>query len=223
MRTVTPPDPRLAVARYGRLAPNYDRATRRAAPVRARAVAALGLQPGDTVLDVACGTGVCFPLIAERIGPTGRLIGVEMSPAMIAQARARVDAHGWTNVTLIEAPMESARLPGRWDAALFHFTQDVLRSPAALANTFAQARPNARVALAGTKLFKWWLAPLNLYIWLANRSYVTTFEGLSRPWSLLQEEYVPDLAIEPVWLGASYVASGRVGVSRTKRGAQIPA
>ena len=146
---------------------------------------------------------------SERVGRSGRIIGVELSADMLALARRRVDANGWANVTLIRASMESVRLPERWDAALFHFTQDVLRSRDALANIFSQSNESARVALAGTKLFPWWLAPLNLYIWLANRSYVTTFEGLSHPWSLLQQEYVPDLRVRPVWLGASYVASGR--------------
>ena len=203
------PDAALAVARYRRLARHYDEATRRAAPVRARAVAALGLRPGDTVLDVACGTGVCFPLLQEQIGPSGRILGVELSPDMLALARRRVEDAGWTNVTLIEASMESVTLPVRWDAALFHFTQDVLRSRAALANIFSQASDGARVAAAGTKLFPWWLAPLNVYVRLANRNYMTTFDGLRRPWNLLQRDYVPDLRIDPVWLGASYIASGR--------------
>jgi len=208
------PNPSLAIARYRRLAANYDRATRRAAPVRARAVAALDLRAGDTVLDVACGTGVCFPLLQEHVGASGQIIGVELSPDMLALARRRVDAAGWTNVKLMQASMESVRLPVPWDAALFHFTQDVLRSRAALTNIFSQAADGARVAAAGTKTFPWWLAPFNLYIWAANRSYVTTFDGLSRPWSLLQREYVRDLRVHPVWLGASYIASGRYRGSR---------
>lgn len=212
------PDSSVAVARYRRLAANYDNATRRAAPIRARAVAALQLRAGDIVLDVACGTGACFPLLQEKIGPSGRIIGVEASPDMLALAKRRVDAARWTNVALIHATMESVQLPDRWDAALFHYTQDVLRSGAALANIFSQATTGARVAAAGTKLFSWWLAPLNAYVWLANRSYMTTFDGLSRPWSLLQREYIPDLHVEPVWLGASYIATGCYRGSRASAG-----
>lgn len=161
------------------------------------------------MLDVACGTGVCFPLLEEHVGHSGRIIGVELSPDMLALARRRVEDAGWTNVTLIQTSMETVTLPVRWDAALFHFTQDVLRSRAALANIFSQARDGARVAAAGTKLFPWWLGPLNVYVRLANRNYMTTSDGLRRPWNLLQRDYVPDLRVEPVWLGASYIASGR--------------
>ncbi|MDE2313356.1 MAG: methyltransferase domain-containing protein [Elusimicrobia bacterium] len=201
------PDPSLAVARYHELASNYDHATRRATSVREQAVAALDLRPGDTVLDVACGTGSCFALLEARIGPKGRIVGVELSPDMLALARKRVVNEGWKNVTLIESSMESAAIPS-WEAALFHYTQDVLRSPAALANIFASAKDGARVALAGTKLFPWWLSPLNIYVRVVNRNYMTTTESLNRPWSLLKSDYVPDLNVRQIWLGAAYVAKG---------------
>lgn len=212
------PNSSLAIARYRRLAANYDNATRRAAPVRARAVAALELRGGDTVLDVACGTGASFPLLQEKIGASGRIIGVDVSQDMLALAQRRVEAARWTNVMLIRAAMESVQLPIRWDAALFHYTQDVLRSRDALANIFLQATDGARVAAAGTKLFPRWLAPLNVYVWAVNRSYMTTFDGLSRPWSLLQRDYIPDLRVEPVWLGASYIARGCYRGSRASEG-----
>ncbi|MDE1975709.1 MAG: methyltransferase domain-containing protein [Elusimicrobia bacterium] len=201
------PDPSLAVARYHELASNYDRATRRAASVRERAVAALDLRPGDTVLDVACGTGACFSLLEEKIGSRGSIVGVELSPDMLSLARKRVESAGWKNVTLIESSMESAVIPS-WDAALFHYTQDVLRSPKALSNIFASAKNSARVALAGTKLFPWWLSPLNIYVRVVNRNYMTTTESLNRPWSLLQSDYIPDLNVRQIWLGASYIARG---------------
>ena len=46
-------------------------------PQRLRAVHALGLGAGDSVIDVACGTGLNFPLIEEVIGPAGRIVGVD--------------------------------------------------------------------------------------------------------------------------------------------------
>src|SRR3954447_18595798 len=42
---------------------------------RRRAVQALGLRPGDSVSDIACGAGLNFPLVEEAIGPDGRVIG----------------------------------------------------------------------------------------------------------------------------------------------------
>src|ERR1700741_4725388 len=59
---------------------------------RRRAVQALGLRAGDSVVDIACGTGLNFPLIEEAIGPGGRLIGVDLTDAMLGRAQDRIAA-----------------------------------------------------------------------------------------------------------------------------------
>src|ERR1700712_1415570 len=51
---------------------------------RLGAVEALGLRPGDRVIDIACGTGLNFPLIEAAIGPDGRIVGVDLTDAMLA-------------------------------------------------------------------------------------------------------------------------------------------
>ena len=103
--------------------------------------------------------------------------------------------------------METAEIPGPIDAVLFNFTHDVLRSPSALARIFAATRPGARVAVAGMKLAPWWLAPLNLVVLAQARPYMTTFEGLGRPWSLL-EPYLEGFALESVLFGTGYIGWG---------------
>ena len=197
-----------AIRKYRRHAAGYDATTRRTEPNRRRTIARLALGPGDTVLDVGCGTGLSFPILEAAIGLEGRLVGIEQSPDMLALARRRVAQAGWDNVTLVQCPVEAAEIPFRLDAVLLHFAHDVLRSPGALDNIFRAARPGARVAAAGMKYLTWWAAPANLYILLKAWPYVTTFEGLGRPWSLLQERYVRDLSIEPVFWGGGFIAHG---------------
>lgn len=177
--------------------------------LRRRVVGLLRLVPGETVLDVACGTGLSFPLLREAVGAEGRVIGVELSPEMLEVARQRVARAGWTNVTLIEAPMEEADLGARFDAALFNYTHDVLQSARALARIFSFAAPRARVAIAGIKHPSRWLFPLWLYRLIKARPYVTTFKGLEQPWRQLQA-YVPDLRVEQVLFGTNYLARGTV-------------
>jgi ubiquinone/menaquinone biosynthesis C-methylase UbiE len=92
------------------------------------------------VLDIACGTGANFPLLVERVGPAGRVVGVDLSPDMLAVAAERVRRMGSDNVTLIEAGVEDAELPGEFEGALFSLTHDVLQSKSALDNVFAQVR-----------------------------------------------------------------------------------
>jgi demethylmenaquinone methyltransferase/2-methoxy-6-polyprenyl-1,4-benzoquinol methylase len=206
---MTTPDPQVAIARYRAHAAGYDASAQRTLPLRRRTVAKLGLQPGQTVLDVACGTGLSFPLLQEGVGESGRIVGVELSPDMLAVARERCAREGWLNVTLLESAMETAEIPGPVDAILFNYTHDVLRSPAALVRIFAAARPGARVAVAGMKLAPWWLAPLNLVVLWQARPYMTTFDGLGRPWGLL-EKYLDAFERESVLLGTGYIGWGAV-------------
>jgi demethylmenaquinone methyltransferase/2-methoxy-6-polyprenyl-1,4-benzoquinol methylase len=69
---------------------------------RRKAVRALHLRPGSTVLDLACGTGLNFPFLQEAVGPKGKIIGLDLTAAMLAEARNRIKWHGWDKVELIE-------------------------------------------------------------------------------------------------------------------------
>ena len=206
------PDPQRALSSYRQHAAGYDASAARTLPLRYRAIWNLELEPGDAVLDVACGTGLSFPILQDAIGPQGRLTGVELSPEMAALAQARIDRGRWANATLIVGRVEDADLAppvGPFDAVAFNFTHDVLQSPQALANIFGACKPGARVAVAGSKLLPWYLAPFNAYVRWNNAPYMTTFAGLDRPWRLL-ERFVPELTITSALLGACYLAKGRV-------------
>ena len=199
-----------ALERYRRLAAGYDRRIeRRSLWLREAAVSRLALRPDAIVVDVGCGTGLTFASIERRIGPGGRLIGVELSGEMLSWAKGRVANEGWENVTLIEAAAEEARLPVAADAAIFVLTHDITQTPAALANVVSQLRPGARVAIAGPKFAPKWALPVNLAVRLLARPYVTTFAGMDRPWQHL-ERLVPDLDVESLALGGAYVACGEV-------------
>jgi demethylmenaquinone methyltransferase/2-methoxy-6-polyprenyl-1,4-benzoquinol methylase len=170
-------------------------------------VEALDLRAGDAVLDVACGTGLNLPYIEKRIGPTGSVVGVDLSPHMLDRARRRVAQAGWENVTLVYAPAEEADFPGAVDAVLLCAAHDVMRSPRALANIAGRLRPGGRLVAAGCKWAPWWSLPLNLGMWVANRPFVTTFEGFDQPWSHLVD-LLPDLRVQDVAAGCGYIARG---------------
>jgi ubiquinone/menaquinone biosynthesis C-methylase UbiE len=213
--------------RYDRLAAGYDcqlglrsgRIARTLEALRKRAVAALRLEPGQTVIDVGCGTGDSFARLVTAVGARGHVIGVDQSAGMLAVAARRVAEAGHPNVALIEAPVEEAELP-KADAALCFFTHDLLRTPAALDRVAAAVRPGGRIAAAGMRRPPRRLARIALPARLVMRRYVTTLDGLDRPWDLLAER-LGRVASEFRLFGALYVVSGVVpGVGEHAAGGQ---
>jgi demethylmenaquinone methyltransferase/2-methoxy-6-polyprenyl-1,4-benzoquinol methylase len=196
-----------AIAHYRELAPRYDRRTRWINRIRLRTIAALGLREGDTVLDAGCGTGWCLPHLAAAVGATGRVIGFDPSPEMLEIARSRADPHG--RIALLRATAEDVVLPVKVDAILFSYTHDLIRSKRALDNLLGQARPGARVAATSTKLYAPWLAPLNWYLRVTHRAYITNFDSFDAPWSLLAAR-LDDVTVETSGWTQHYVATGRL-------------
>lgn len=202
-----PPDHTAALAQYRRRAGIYDLELAPFEPVRRHAIERLALRPGDLVLDVGCGTGLSLALLRQAVGPEGRIVGIEQCPEMIEKARHRVAQHGWNNVGLLCAAADAAHVVLTADAALFHFTHDILRDSQALAHVARSLRPGAHVVACGLQWAAPWAWPVNLFVLGAARHSVTSLEGLDRPWSLLAE-YLDDLQVDTAMAGAVFIASG---------------
>jgi demethylmenaquinone methyltransferase/2-methoxy-6-polyprenyl-1,4-benzoquinol methylase len=203
------PDRAAALAQYRRRAPHYDEELLLFEPIRRQAIAALELAPGQCVLDVGCGTGLSFEGLLRGIGERGHVIGIEQSPEMLDRARERVRCRHWRNVELLCAPAAAAPLHLRADAALFHFTHDILRDEAAIANVLAHLKPGARVVATGLRWAPAWLWPANAFVLLAALYSVTDLEGLAHAWDKLAEQ-LPELQVRDTFMGAIFIARGRV-------------
>jgi S-adenosylmethionine-diacylgycerolhomoserine-N-methlytransferase len=220
---------KAVLARYGRLAPIYDWANLERllyARARARAIALLDLRPGARVLDVACGTGVNFALIEQRIGPSGRLVGVDLTPQMLGRARDRAARHGWGNVRSYESDVSQLsmrRLEAlgalgageRFDAALCTLGLSVIPDwESAWAAMVSVVRPGGRVAvmdaghptspgaadaIAGRPL-----------AWLLGRLF--TADCSRRPWTLVERD-TDDCTLEHFTSGWVVTAAGDIRTS----------
>jgi arsenite methyltransferase len=69
-----------------------------------------GIAPGSVVLDLGCGAGTDLLIAAQMVGPGGRAIGVDMTPAMLERVRASADEMGLDNVELDESLIETLPL-----------------------------------------------------------------------------------------------------------------
>ncbi len=113
-------------------------------------VALASLAPGETVLDLGSGAGFdCF-LAAERVGPTGKVIGVDMTPEMVEKARANALSGGFANVEFrlgeIEAlPVADATVDAVISNCVLNLSAD---RPRVLAETMRVLRPGGRVMVS---------------------------------------------------------------------------
>lgn len=107
------------------------------------ALAALELQPGMRVLDAGCGPGRLAVPIAAAVGPSGRVLAVDMQPRMLEKARAKAAAAGAGNIEFLQAGLGEGKVPeASFDRALLSWVLGEIRDrPRALREIFAALRP----------------------------------------------------------------------------------
>lgn len=122
------------------------------ADIWTHAVDSLELRPGTVVLDLGCGTGNGFPALRAAVGETGRIVGIDVSPKMLARAQARIDDNGWTNIELREVDASAVDLEaGRYDAALASLSLSTVPDLAAAVDRVHTAlRPGGRLFFVDT-------------------------------------------------------------------------
>jgi ubiquinone/menaquinone biosynthesis C-methylase UbiE len=205
---------------YRKKAKHYDLTSRFAPvpgyPVRAqrlKAVRALGLSPGDTVVDIACGTGLNFPLIEKVIGPEGRIVGVDLTDAMLARAADRIAANGYRNVSLVQGDAIEFDFPAGVDAILstYALTQ-VPDCAAVIAHGAAALSEGGRWVVLDVKF------PADAPRWLTGlgTAMVRPFASIDqwimrRPWEAIRagmQQELTDLAWDELFYGTAFLAAG---------------
>jgi ubiquinone/menaquinone biosynthesis C-methylase UbiE len=183
---------------------------------RLQAVQALGVRAGDSVIDLACGTGLNFPLIEDVIGPGGRIVGVDLTDAMLAQAEDRIAAHGWGNISLVQADAAEYGFPTQVDAILstYALTQ-VPECAEVIAHGATALSAGGRWVVLDVKV------PGNTPGWLAQlgtavvRPFASIDEWIMRrPWEAIRAAMQEELA-DPSWtelfFGTAFLAAGSRG------------
>ena len=121
--------------------------------IRGAAVERMDLRPGARVLEVGCGTGRNFPAIVEAIGSSGHLYGVDLSDAMLNQAKQLCARKSWENVTLLLSDATAYRLPELADAVLFSLCYCTMpHHRQVLLHAWEQLRPGGRLVVLDSKI-----------------------------------------------------------------------
>jgi ubiquinone/menaquinone biosynthesis C-methylase UbiE len=185
---------------------------------RRRAIAALGLQPGATIVEVGCGTGLNFRLVQESIGLSGRLIGVDLCTDMLKQARQRVAAKGWSNVELVQARAPDYDFPSSVDAVFSTFALSLEpRFDEVIAKAAMALVAGGRFVLLDLRMPDNWLRNLApVLVWLVRPFAVSLEVAKRQPWKSLQRHF-PQYNYQEGYLGIVYIAVGQQTRTRDVR------
>jgi ubiquinone/menaquinone biosynthesis C-methylase UbiE len=180
---------------------------------RLRTVQALGLRPGASVVDVACGTGLNFSLLEKAIGPGGRIVGVDLTDAMLDQARERIKTNGWDNISLVQSDAVEYEFPAQVDAILSTYAlSQVPECAAVIAHGAAALSAGGRWAVLDLKVpdrTPRWLTQLGT---ASVRPFAAIDEWMMRrPWEAIRgamQEELAHVSWTELFFGTAFLAAG---------------
>ena len=189
---------------------------------RKQAISALNLKPGDTVVDIGCGTGLNFPLLSQAVTSNGKIIAVDLSDAMLDQARQAIAANKWTNVQLVCSDAAQFEFSSKVDAVVSAYTLTLVPDCGrVISNAIAALATGGRLVILDMSWPKycplWWR-----HVLFFLRSYGVTADVLRRrPWKIVQKsmkELLQDYSQKQFWFGFFYLACGTAGGLKKKAG-----
>jgi ubiquinone/menaquinone biosynthesis C-methylase UbiE len=194
--------------RLARLIPYFDWLFFQPPGFRQKAVDRLELKPGSHVLEIGCGTGRNLPFLSKAAGPTGRVYGVDISPGMLAEARALCDRNRWCNVELIEADAAEFRAPVPLDGVMFGLSYNTIpHHLTVLREAWNQLRPGGRLVIMDAKLPPGLGGRLILPFSLWLMKHTMLGNPLIKPWEDLAR-LTDTLQMEQFMFGSWYICRG---------------
>lgn len=131
-------------------------------------VAFSSVQPGQTVLDLGCGAGLDLLIAAEKVGPNGTVIGVDMTDAMLEKATANIQASGMKNIQVRKGYVET--LPIESDSIDWVISNCVINLSPEKDKVFAEI---ARVLKPGGQMILSDIVAENLPWWVRRSGVLT--------------------------------------------------
>jgi demethylmenaquinone methyltransferase/2-methoxy-6-polyprenyl-1,4-benzoquinol methylase len=204
------------VKAYRKYASSYDLAVKlysllglKIGKYRKMTVNALELSEGDIVVELGCGTGLNFPLVLDKIGPDGKLIGVDITDKMLDQASIRVKENGWKNVELVQSDFADYEFPNELDGI---FTTGALQySPQydeIIKKGYKGLKPGKNFVVFDFKMpygFTRIFAPVLIFF---TKAFEANEEYLKRhAWESI-EEYFEKTTFQEGWGGFVYLSVG---------------
>jgi len=201
---------------YGKRARHYDVSANlyyllgfRESAYRKRAVRALNLKPGDTVVEIGCGTGLNFGLLRAAVGSEGRIVGVDLTAEMLGRATKRIADNHWSNIELVQRDAAAYEFPGRADGILSTFAITLMPEYDEVIKSGAAALGSGKrfVILDFKKPDAWptWLIKFFVFI---TRPFGVSIDLAERhPWKSINR-YLTPVQYHELYFGGLYICVG---------------
>lgn len=173
------------------------------------------LQPGDTVLDLACGTGLNLPFLARKVGPEGRVICLDLSESMLELARRRARENQWHNVLFVHDDAQTFRLEplgiSRVDGIIITYAVPLIANHVhAIVNAIGYLKDGGRLVTTSycppKGEFKKQLFRI-IHRFYTMRGHLTAMDFERKPWTTMQE-HMKTVRVESRFFGFRYLAWG---------------
>ena len=176
---------------------------------RREAIQKLQLQPGDKVVDLGCGTGLNFNILQQKVGPKGKITGVDLSAEMLEQAKSRSNKNGWKNVELVQSDMAEFQIPDDTDGVLS--TMAITMSPEydeVIKRVSASLGKGKRMSIFELQKPESWPEWLVKAMVKLLKPYGTRYEHTRRSPCASIKKYFHDVSVQRRYFDAVCIASG---------------
>jgi len=202
---------------YRKRAPSYNFEVKlfnligwKANSYRNPAVDALNVKEGNCVVDLCCGTGLNFPHIEKKIGPTGKLIGVDLTDSMLKEAKKQVQQKGWKNVELVNKDATKYDFPKGVNGIITSYAITLIPEfDAVIKKGIDALKEGGRFVVLDfkkPKIWSEWFARFMINVFI--KPYGGSYEMKDRhPWESLSK-YSKIIEFREFYFGSTYIAAG---------------
>ena len=205
-------DPSFVRHRYNRIAiffPFFEFLFLLPPGIRRKAVSRLQLKPGDSVLEIGCGTGRNLPFLREAVGSQGHIFGIDLSEGMLAKARQLCAKRKWENVTLVHGDASSYTAPDAVSGVIFSLSYATIpHHKEVLLHAWKQLQDGKNLVIMDAKLPTGILGRLLVpgTVWIMRRTVLGN--PFIQPWKDISE-LTEQFKIEELLFGSYYICAAR--------------
>lgn len=176
---------------------------------RKMAISQLRLKPGDTAIEIGCGTGLNFKYVQQFIGDTGQIIGVDFTDAMLEQAQLRVEKNEWGNIRLMQCDAAEYAFPAKVNGVFSTFALTLVPEYQAVIERASSALVDGGrfVLLDFKKPEQWPLWVVKFGVAITKPFGVTLDLAARKPWEVMKS-YFPNVTVTDLYGGFFYIAVG---------------